>query len=141
MIPREDLANNLLQELLNGGYADVKALLDEIAMVENTKFTIHGSEEFLAEEGTVISTIIDEAKEISEGKVDVNGLFYGLYEFVIRSVGEKYEIQFEGGEDYEVYTNYLDSHLYLTDKGKEKLKELLSPDEAEEVEDIIENFN
>jgi hypothetical protein len=141
MIPKEDLAKNLLTELLGCGYADTESLIDLISLVENTKFTINGQEEFLMDdEGSLIGNIIEDVKDMGVESPDVNWYIDAIFRRVIGAVGDRYGIEWEE-EDYSTYTNFLDSHLFITEEGSERLRKLLTEEQAKEIESIIENFN
>ncbi len=140
MIPRDDIMSWLLQESLSGGSADIRFLVDLVDTIENQKFTINGSEEFLGSEGDSVEHALDVIKDIG-GDVEINGVIYGLFDYVVIQLNETYSIQLEAGEHYEIYTNYLDSHLYPIEDGINDMDDKnFTKDEKKEVIKILEEF-
>jgi len=143
MITKENIINKLLCECLNCGYSDVEFLVNLISDVENKKFKIKGKDDFLFyvdKEGEVINMAFDRTREAKD-ETDINGLIYDVYCIIIDRINEIYDLTLSTNDDYEIYTNYLDSHLRLKD---EDFTETLTEEEQQtkdEIKAIIENFN
>ena len=142
MITKENITNKLLCECLNCGYADVEFLVNLISDVENKKFKIKGKDDFLFyvdKEGEVVNMAFDRTREARD-EIDINGLIYDVYCIIIDRINEIYDLDLSF-DDYEIYTNCLDSHLRFVD---EDFIETLTDEEQQtkdEIKAIIENFN
>jgi len=143
MITKDEIQNKLLSNCLNCGYMDINFLIDLINDVENKKFKIKGEETYLFyvdREGKFSDEIYEEAKETTE-EVEINYFIYTAFKLIINRINEIYDIDLQETEDFEIYTNCLDSHLRLKD---EDLTETLTDIEQsikDEVKAIIEHFN
>jgi len=145
-LTKENITNKLLCECLNCGYNDVEFLVNLISDVENKKFKIKGKDDFLFyvdKEGEVVNMAFDKAKELyltEKNKVDINILIASVYEVIISRINKIYDLSLSL-DDYEIYTNCLDSHLRLRD---EDFTEILTDEEQQtkdEIKAIIEHFN
>lgn len=142
MITKENITNKLLCNCLNCGYADVEFLTDLINDIENKKFKIKDKEDFLFyvdKEGEVVNMVFDKIEDY-EGKTEINSLINAVFEIVIERINEIYDIDLSY-DNYEIYTNCLDSHLRLKD---EDFTETLTTEEQktkDEIKAIIEHFN
>jgi len=142
MITKENITNKLLCECLNCGYSDVEFLVNLINDVENKKFKIKGKDNFLFyvdKEGEVVNMAFDRTREARD-ETDINGLIYDVYCIIIDRINKIYDLDLST-DDYEIYTNCLDSHLRLID---EDFTETLTEEEQQtkdEIKAIIENFN
>lgn len=143
MITKENITNKLLCNCLNCGYADVEFLTDLISDVENKKFEIKGKDEYLFyvdKEGEVINMAFESAEDVystEKNKVDINILIGSVFEVIINRINEIYDLTLSS-DNYEIYTNCLDSHLRLIN---EDFNEDLKQQTKNEIKAIIEHFN
>ena len=142
MISKEMNLRGLARALLNDcGYLDLDFVVDLADTIDNTKFKINGEETFLfyvTEEGNVFSNAIDEIKSNYgvEHKIDVNSLIYEILRSIPYRIEQIYNFEF-GDEDFEIFTNCLDSHLWLKD---DWTNENLTEEQIKEIKDICEEF-
>jgi len=142
MITKENITNKLLCEYLNCGYSDVEFLINLINDIENKKFKIKDKDDFLFyvdKEGEVVNMAFEKLESYTEEK-NINLLINAVYEVIIERINEIYDLNLSY-EDYEIYTNCLDSHLRLKD---EDFTETLIEEEQnikDEIKAIIEHFN
>ena len=142
MISKEMNLRGLARALLNDcGYLDLDFVVDLADTIDNTKFKINGEETFLfyvTEEGNVFSNAIDEIKSNYgvEHKIDVNTLIYEILRSIPYRIEQIYNFEF-GDEDFEIFTNCLDSHLWLKD---DWTNENLTEEQIKEIKDICEEF-
>jgi hypothetical protein len=143
MISKEMNLRSLASALLNDcGFLDMDFVIDLADTIDNTKFKINGEETYLfgiEEEGNVFSNAIDNFKANygDEHKLEVNGLIYEILRSIPPRIAELYNFEF-GDEDYEIFTNCLDSHLWLKDDFE---NDSLTSEQIKEIKDICEEFN
>jgi len=146
---KEDNLKDLSCSLLNAGCLDVDFLLELSNTIDNQKFTIKGEETFLFSfdsEGKILSNAVDNLRDNQgeEAKIDVNALIYEVLNSVAQRVNEIYGLSLEEGEDYEIYTNCMDSHLSLKEEDNFKASDEeneISKEEQDEIKKIFEEFN
>jgi hypothetical protein len=147
MISKENNLNSLVCGLLGAGSLDVDFLINLVDTIDNYKFKIKGEETFLFDvnkEGEILRDAIDSIRDnIGENhKIDINSLIYEVLRIIADRINELYNIELEEGEDYEIYTNFLDSHLYLKEgKLNEQAFIDLSEQDKKEIEAIFQEFN
>jgi hypothetical protein len=144
MISKEDNLFSLSCSLLDCGTLDLKFLVDLVDKIDNQKFKIKGEETYLFDvthEGKIFDNAIYNLKE--DGlKVDINRLIYEILSTVDHRIQELYNINLEDGENTEIFTNFLDSHLYLLNEDETLNKfENLSEQDKQEIKEIYEEFN
>jgi len=145
MIPKGDITYSLLTNALNCGHLDVNFFVDLVDNVENKKFIINGKEWFLFyvdQEGNFIDSCF-EWFDGSESKPDINLLIFAAFRLITEQINNLYNIDLEEGEQIEIYTNCLDSHLYLKEDALNKYVEDgdLTAEQVKEIKAIFEVFN
>jgi len=150
MITKEDNLKSLSCSLLNAGYMDVDFLINLVDTIDNHKFKIKGVETFLftiQDEGKILDTAIENIKDYSEEnpKIEINTLIYEVLNMIAKRINEIYDLSLEEGEDYDIYTNCLDSHLSLKDENsfldEQDTENQISKEEQNEIKAIFEIFN
>jgi len=147
MITKENITNKLLCECLNCGYADVEFLVNLVNDVENKKFKIKGKDDFLFyvdKEGKVVNMAFENAENLyltEKNKVDMNILIGSVFEVIINRINEIYDLDLSAINDYEIYTNCLDSHLRLIDEDFTEILTEVEQQIKDEIKAIIEYFN
>lgn len=139
MITKEDNILSLLTTLLDCGYMDTDFLIDLVTTIDNEKFKIKGKEDFLFyvdKEGKILNEVVENIKSY-EGEVNINSVLYEVYSMVIRRIEELYNIEIF--DDCEIFTNCLDSHLWIDEENINKLE--ITKQDKQEIKDIIETFN
>ncbi len=150
MITKEDNLKSLSCAVLNCGYLDLNFLIDLVDTIDNKKFKIKGVEKFLftfEDEGKILENAIESIKDYSEEntKIEINTLIYEVLSMIVRRINEVYDLNLEEGEDYEIFTNCLDSHLTLIDDNdflnEQDTENEISKEEQTEIKNVIEAFN
>lgn len=147
MITKENITNKLLCECLNCGYSDVEFLVNLINDVENKKFKIKDKDNFLFyvdKEGEVVNMAFETAEEFyltEKNKVDINILIGSVFEVIIKRINEIYDLTLSANDDYEIYTNCLDSHLRLVNEDFTETLTEVEQQTKDEIKAIIEHFN
>jgi hypothetical protein len=125
-----NIYKQLLTSFLEGsGYADIQFLADELLIIEKLQ---------------IISNIIDvidgSFEYMKDAEViDFNNLIYYIYDYVVHSINDKYNIELESGENIENSPNALASRLVLFDGWEEGFPDL-SKEDIKEIESIFDKI-
>lgn len=146
MISKEDSLKSLTCSLLDCGSLDLDFLIDLVEVVNNKKFQIKGEEQFLFDfqRENILEVAYENIKDYANEVSNINTLIYEVLSSVATRVNELYDLELKEGEDYEIFTNCLDSHLSLNDEDFTEMHDEeteISKEEQDEIKAIFEAFN